>query len=320
MVVALIGLALLGALVPAHATAAQPEPGARFADTDFAYWVNLRVAPGGGRFIPRGSRVEDLTGCPGLDFHVGTRGRPVRISRSGRFEWVRRRGRFVLTVTGRFVTSERARISFRHRRVPRRRGRECDDSGRVTLTPERVAPLRVSNCRTHEAPDLLLTAQGRVFSHRTWLGRDGWGSVVHACLFSVNKPFELGQDEDDDNDLDRFRLVEPYVAYEHSECGMGCFYSLHVQDLRDGAVRHLPREPQGTFGQVTDMVLRESGSVAWIARPAQYFGLREPAVWADDGQVSRLLDSGNIELESLELNGSTLTWVKDGASQSATLD
>jgi hypothetical protein len=85
-------------------------------------------------------------------------------------------------------------------------------------------------------------------------------------------------------------------------------------------VRHLPREPQGTFGQVTDMVLRESGSVAWIARPAQYFGLREPAVWADDGQVSRLLDSGNIELESLELNGSTLTWVKDGASQSATLD
>jgi hypothetical protein len=85
-------------------------------------------------------------------------------------------------------------------------------------------------------------------------------------------------------------------------------------------VRHLPRIPQDTFGQITDLELRETGSVAWIARPAQYFGLREPAVRADDGQASRLLDTGNIALESLELNGSTLTWSKDGAQRSATLD
>jgi hypothetical protein len=301
-------LALLAALAPV--------PGARYADTDYVFWVNLRVAPNGGFVSPRGSRIEN-TSCPGQDFRVHRR---VRIRRDGSFDYRRRRGRFVLTVSGRFRTRELAKITVRYRRVPRRRGRECDDSGRVSLSPRRVAPLRVSDCRTHEARTLLLTPAGRVFWHDTWLGRDGWGRVAYGCLFSLNRPFALGQDNDDDNDLARFRLVEPYVAFEHSECPMGCVFSLHVQDLRDGRVRHLPRVPRDTFGTVTDVELRENGSVAWIARPSQYFGLREPAVWADDGQASRLLDSGNIALDSLELSGSTLTWLKDGVAQSATLD
>jgi hypothetical protein len=319
MLLALLAFAILAALAPAHAAAARPEPGARYADTDYAFWVNLRVSQSGGALVPRGSKVENLSGwrCPGLDFRLS---RPVRIRRDGRFEYRRRRGKFVLTVSGRFRTRELARITMRYRRVPRRRGRECDDSGRVSLSPKRVAPLHVSDCRSHDAKTLLLTPAGRVFWHDAWYGRDGWATVAYGCLFSLNKPFELGQDDDDDNDLDRFRLVEPYIAYEHSECPMGCVYSLHVQDLRDGTVRHLPRDPSGTFGPITDVELRQTGSVAWIARPSQYFGLRVPAVWADDGQASRLLDSGNIGLESLELSGSTLTWTRDGAPQSAILE
>jgi hypothetical protein len=314
----IVALAVLAALAPAPAMAARPEPGARYADTDYAFWVDLRVSQNGRFLVPR-SRAENLSSwtCPGLDFRFGRR---VRIRPDGRFEYRRRRGRFLLTVSGRFRTRELARITMRYRRAPVRRGRDCDDSGRVSLAPRRVAPLRVSDCRTHAARTLLLTPAGRVFWHDTWLGRDGWGVVAYGCLFSLNRPFALGQDNDDDNDLDRFRLVEPFVAYEHSECPMGCVFSLHVQDLRDGRVRHLPREPGDAFGQVTDIVLRENGSVAWIARPSQYFGLREPAVRADDGQASRLLDTGNIELDSLELNGSTLTWTRDAAPQSATLD
>jgi hypothetical protein len=201
MLAALVGLALL--IAPATAQAATPVPGGRYADTDYAFWVNLRVSKNGRSLDPRGSRIENLSGwtCRGLDVHIGR----ARISRHGRFEYRRRRGRFVLTVSGRFTTSERARVSFRYRRVPRRRGRECDDSGRVSLSPEHVAPLDVSDCRTHDDPNLLSTPEGRVFSHRTWLGRDGWGSVAWGCLFSVNEAFKLGQDEDDDNDLDRFR-------------------------------------------------------------------------------------------------------------------
>jgi hypothetical protein len=309
-----VALLFLAALVPAPAMAARPEPGGRYADTDYAFWVNVRVAPNGRSLT---AKVENLSGweCRGLDFR-----RRVRIGRDGRFELRRRRGRFELTVSGRFRTRDLARITMRYRRVPRRRGRDCDDSGRVSLAPQRVAPLKVGNCRTHEATTLLLTPAGRVFGHPTWLGRDGWGSVAYGCLFSRNVPVRLGQDDDDDHDLARFHLVEPCIAYEHSECPMGCVYSLHVEDLRNGRLRHLPREPANTFGPVTDVALRETGSVAWIARPSQYFGLRVPAVWADDGRASRLLDSGNVGLDSLELSGSTLTWTRDGAPQSATLD
>jgi hypothetical protein len=315
-VILVVLLALL--VVPGSAMAARPVPGGRYADTDYAFWVNLRVSKSGRFLDPRGSRIENVSSwtCRGLDTHIGR----TRISRSGRFEYTRRRGRFVLTVAGRFTTKEQARVSFRYRRVPRRKGRECDDSGRVPLTPERVVPVTVTDCRTHEDPDLLLTPEGRVFSHRTWFGRDGWGSAAWGCLFSVNRSFRLGQDEDDDNDLDDFRLVEPYVAYEHAECGMGCFYSLHVQDLRDGAVRHLPREPVDAFGDVTDIELRSTGSVAWIAQPRQYGNETQPSVWADDGVTTRRLDMGNVALDSLELNGTTLTWTRDGARQSATLD
>ncbi len=41
-------------------------------------------------------------------------------------------------------------------------------------------------------------------------------------------------------------------------------------------------------------------------------------VWAFDSHGQRVLDSGpNLELHSLELNGSTLTWIKDGTTRSA---
>jgi hypothetical protein len=232
----------------------------------------------------------------------------------------RRRGRFVLTFSGRFRTRERATIRMRYRRVPRRRGHECDDSGRVVLAPQRVAPPEVSDCRTHEAKTLVLTPEGRIFWEDVWYGRDGWASVAYACLFSVNRAFELDQDDDDDSDLDTFRLVEPYVAYGQAECPMGCGFSLHVQDLRDGRERHLPRAEGQSIGRVTDIALRATGSVAWISRAAPYSEDLRPAVWADDGQVTRLLDRGNIDLESLELSGTTLTWTRDAAQQSATLD
>ena len=317
-----LGLGILLALPPGPAAAAKPVAGARYADTDYAFWVNLRVSRSGRRLDPRRSRVENLSSwrCPGLDIRLGTRRRPVRISRGGRFDYLRRRGRFVLRVSGRFRTKDAARISFRYKRQPRRRGRDCDDSGRVTLAPQRVARLRLRDCRSHEATTVLATPGGRLFLHDAWGGREGWMSVVYGCLFSVNEPFELGQDDDDDSDLDHLTLVEPYVAYEHSECPMGCVYSLHVQDLRDGGVRHLPRVPRDSFGQVTDLALRDTGSVAWIARPSQYSSETQPAVWADDGVVSRRLDSGNVDLASLELNGSTLTWVRDGVTMSATLE
>jgi hypothetical protein len=80
---------------------------------------------------------------------------------------------------------------------------------------------------------------------------------------------------------------------------------------------------------------KANGSVAWTldrlavspnALPIDNGSGEPPAapaweVWAFDSHGQRVLDSGpNLELHSLELNGSTLTWIKDGTTRSATLD
>jgi hypothetical protein len=64
--------------------------------------------------------------------------------------------------------------------------------------------------------------------------------------------------------------------------------------------------------------LKDNGSIGWINLAPPYT-VAPPSVSAYDSLGRRLLDSGNIALESLTLSGSTLSWVKDGVPQSATL-
>jgi hypothetical protein len=313
----------VGALGPASAFAARPVKGARYADTDFAFSADLRVSQDGRSLSSRRSAVSNSSDwqCPGLDFHVGSPMRPVRISQSGRFELVRRRGRFALLLSGRFQTKNRLKISFRYRREPARKSHPCDDSGRVTLTPRRVYPIPFHNCRTHKAKTVLSSATGRVFWQSLWDDRDGWTTVAYACLFSANRRFKLGQDEDDDSDLGPFRLVGPYVAYHGAYCSMGCGFDLRVLDLRDGTIlRKLPESSSTPLGAVTDLELKDNGSIAWISRPAPYSTETAPSVSAYDSLGLRQLDVGDIELHSLELDGSTLSWTKEGVLQSATLN
>ncbi len=306
------------------ASAARPVEGARYADAGYyAFVADLRVS-GSGRWLdPRRSSVKNFSDwrCPGLDFHLGSPRRPVRISRSGRFDYVRRHGSFVLRVSGRFMTKDTARIGFRYRRVPRRKSHSCDDSGRFSLSPRRVAVPSFRDCLGHSARTILSAPTGRVFWEPRWDDRDWWTTVAYACLFSANKRFRLGQDEDDDSDLGPFRLAGPYVAYHGAYCSMGCGFNLIVLDLRDGRrVREVPDASSAFIGRVTDLELNENGSIAWIATAPPYSSERAPSVSAYDSLGQRRLDTGNIALQSLTLDGSTLSWEKDGVARSATLD
>jgi hypothetical protein len=86
--VATLAVAML-AVLAASAPAARPVGGASYVDTDYAFWTALRVSKSGRWFNPRRSSVENLSTwqCPGLDFHLGTSRRPVRIRPGGRFEY-----------------------------------------------------------------------------------------------------------------------------------------------------------------------------------------------------------------------------------------
>ena len=118
---------------------------------------------------------------------------------------------------------------------------------------------------------------------------------------------------------DDTRLVGTYAALAQSFCPLGCGFGVQVRDLRNGRQTRDASSP----GPVADLELKDNGSVAWISDPSFYPSPSEPSgrtVWADDlAGHKRLLDSGNISKPSLTLNGSTLTWRKDGVLRSATL-
>jgi hypothetical protein len=310
------------------AAAARPAKGALYAD-----WFNspdvtldLRVSRSGRQLDPRRSVwAYEPASCDTFFYvRLGSRRRPVRIKRGGRFRFVRRQGRFVFRMRGQFVTKDRAEVKLRYRREPVRGGqpRACE------VPSQRFVPRRVGipfrDCRTHEAKPLLWAPTGRVFqqfrraSYLIFDGSEfpgGWRPVAYACLYGVNRLVKLGEDIDNGDpggtvDLVFFRLVGPYVAYGTYGGVEFARSDVVVHDLRTGGKRE-----QFAGGFISDLVLKSNGATAWTA-----WEEGEPnAVWAWDSLGNRRLDSGNIALESLELNGSTLTWVKDGVVRSATL-
>lgn len=310
----------------APAATARPIKGARY--LDYEVQTRLKVSEDGRSLSPRSivdASLYQPSGCnrPAPRVRLGSHRQLVRINPGGRFRFVKRTGGLVIRVRGRFATRDRVQIGYlaryrRKRPLPRGCG-----NGPTRLSAHRAGPIRMRNCRTHRAKTLLLTATGRVFEEFVWRpGRSGpsgnsWIDAAYGCLFSVNKPFALGQVDDDDFDLNVLQLVGPYVAYEVQGCvGLGCGFSLVVRDLRDGS--KFRDESKGSVG---DLELKENGSVAWIS--TSDFDPAEPMrrVWASDSLGTRLLDEGpGIAPGSLELNGSTLSWVNGGLSRSATLE
>jgi len=195
-----------------------------------------------------------------------------------------------------------------------------------------------SGCRTQRAATVLWGDRGRLFEQYAAL-RPGARFFTHlyACLFdSPSKRIDLGENYAPDDYREHFRLVGPFVAFFRHECAMCIPWDqdwIEVRDARDGSLVHKPDVALGS--RLADLKLKVNGSVAWTldrvamgpdGYPIDYGSGQPPAavaweVWALDSHGQRLLDSGpNLVLDSLELNGSTLTWINDGVNHTATLD
>jgi hypothetical protein len=101
---------------------------------------------------------------------------------------------------------------------------------------------------------------------------------------------------------------------------MSCPDWWKLVDLRSGnTVRELPRDLGSQhLTYIADLELGENGAIGVLAGSA--WGPSALEVWADDLRGRRQLDSGNIAPDSLELEGSTLRWLKDGVQHSAVLE
>lgn len=312
-------------MFPWPAAAARPVKGARYAglkpDPNFnatpgLAWAVLQVSRDGRR-LRRGSYIHFASGCADRGVRLAPpRGPRVRVRRSGRFDAVRNDG-MKLRLRGRFKTNYTAGVLARLRY--RSHGRVCD-SGRVRLTLHRAGEPPFGGCRSERATTLATGATGRIFLQRRLEGLD-YLPFAYGCLYATNRRISLGLLENEPIGQKRkhFRLSGPYAASYFDDCSdeFACVSDISVLDLRDGKkVRTtrvgVPSQPH----DVTDLELKDSGAVAWI----ETTGANTRSVLAFDALGRRGLDADPlIDLTSLTLTGSTLTWLKAGTVQSAML-
>jgi hypothetical protein len=348
-----LGLCLGGVLLVAPAMAGRPVPGARYFGLPAGESVEAGFvdATGEVRVSQSGRSIAPTTlafGCGpnARDVQVrlsGPAGRrsPVRIAQDGRFTAAGRGGVVVNPVRprgvgryrlgGRFLTRHVARIVYTERRL---RSRRVVCRSAMQLYRDGVPPF--SGCRTQRAAPVLWGDSGRLFEQYAAL-RPGARFFTHlyACLFdSPSKRIDLGENYAPDDYREHFRLAGPFVAFFRTGCAM-CTWPQAVIEVRDGHDGSLVRRPDVRYWtRLADLELTTSGSVAWtleslalapdgfpIGYPTQPPVIETREVWAHDSQGQRLLDSGpNLDLNSLALNGSTLTWINDGVTRAATLD
>jgi hypothetical protein len=319
----------------------------------------LRVPQSGGHVAPAKLAFSCRNGRDVRVRLSGSAGRrsPVRVGRDGRFVavgsggetlgLVRPRSVARYRLQGRFLTRESARIIYTERRVRSHR-LVCRSS--MTLYREGVPPF--SGCGSQRAVTVLRGDTGRVFlQYAAQLpgsgGEFGLGSFIphaYACLFdSPSKRIDLGENYAPDDERLNFRLAGPFLAFFHGGCAMCIFeqFFIEVRDLRNGTIVRRIGYPESypdlmPWGsRPAALALKANGSLAWtldrIAMDSHGFpvgyGDNEPPVvvawevWALDTSGPRLLDSGpKLVLDSLELHDSSLTWIDDGVTRTATLD
>jgi hypothetical protein len=142
-----------------------------------------------------------------------------------------------------------------------------------------------------------------------------------ACLYSQGKARRLPNEGGGTHRP--YRLAGRYVAYATFGSAIGDeFDRLYVYDIRAGRVHEF-----ASSNQISAIVLKPNGSVAWIqhslvAAPGSATSYEVRKISVAERQGAFLLDRDTgIGATSLALSadGSSITWKRDGAAQTAPL-
>ena len=185
-----------------------------------------------------------------------------------------------------------------------------------------AAPGRAAGCAT-SGRTIDAGPGGRVFYRRR---RDP--DRIYLCSYGTGRRTSIGWDDCfNAAEVQLTRFARRYLAVDTFSCGPGGTAStLDLRRTRDGRrVRRVaaaaPSGP-GSLADVTDLLLRGDGTMAWIVErrdsptsPPRY-ELRRSAT----GSASSVLAQGSdLVPGSLALAGSTLYWTQAGTPRSAPL-
>ena len=179
-----------------------------------------------------------------------------------------------------------------------------------------------AGCNPPHSTTVAATAKVRVFHTRAF-SRETKVHATYGCLLSRNVAvrFEI---PDFPTGYAHIAIAGRFVAYaSYSDCAADYCdpNNVIVQDLANGKISFADGPLQ--VAEVTDLVLRPTGTAAWIASSFDGNGNLLPTlqvVKAEYRQAPVVLDPGpDVARNSLALGGSTLYWMKGAAPASALL-
>ena len=313
-VVWVVGLAVCLLAAPGPASASEkPIRGGTYYGSKYGIengqfrqaYAELVVSRDGKSFVRSGEPYVSVHSPCGANVPLTS---AIRIRPDGSFRTVKRRGRTTLRLHGRFTERWSVRL------VIRLRPGFCKVGPRV-LVLKHLGNLPVRNCRTHPAQTVAESPEGRIFVHYRRDQPPGLLTRTFACLFSTNERVPLARDTQGLSHSD-YRMAGRFAGYKQGACGPTAYCSVdyHITDLRDGSSATLPELPEG----VTDFVVGANAAVALIRDPPGNIVPIEVRVVI--GSAATAIDSGEgIDPTSLDLEGNTLRWIKDGVPRTAPL-
>jgi hypothetical protein len=204
--------------------------------------------------------------------------------------------------------------------------------------PAALIHVSSANCRPLDSKTLASDRRGRIYS-RPLRGpnaeQDPEGARVVGCLFSPSHLMTLGTTRyvstqypaKETINPEVAAIAAPFAAYSTSFQGVD-FNRVWavVRNLRtDQVINVVPASPHvgvEPVSSITDLTVTASATVAWISQGRSLAGRRRNAevAFSVPGQPTTILDEGDgIDPHSLELEGSTLTWIDEGTRRSASM-